>query len=71
MIGLTANASDKFLAFMYTPSGITETEVEKELTQYSKLGFVDMYSDGINIHYYQGPDYKNKEFYWYDGTFSH
>ena len=71
VIGLNANASDKFLAFMYTPTGITETEVEKELTQYSKLGYVGMYSDGINIHYYQGLDYKNKEFYWYDGTFSH
>ena len=70
-IGVTANASDQFKAYMYTSSGITETDVEKELTKYSKIGNVEMYNDVIYIHYYEGLDYKKAEYYWYDGSFSH
>ncbi|MBQ3657860.1 MAG: hypothetical protein II956_13645 [Bacteroidales bacterium] len=44
-IGVTANASDQFKAYMYTANGITDAEVEKPLTRYSKIKQVEMYGD--------------------------
>ena len=64
VIGRNAVASNKFMTFTYTSSGITPSTKEKELNHYDELGQVSMYDGGIFINYYIDNDCHQDEIYY-------